>query len=187
MKAKTKMMWTALLLVGVLLAAAFFYQKVSPSQQDVDQPVQEAIKAENFEVQDRSGHIVYLTDFYDGKPILINFWASGCSPCRQEMPDFEALYQQYGDQVHFLMIDCIGALGETQAEGMAFIDQESYTFPVYCDVDQYARKVYGVTSLPTTCIINGQQEIVAGGTGMIDPAKVTTILDQLLKGDVSHD
>ena len=60
-------------------------------------------KAPNFTVQDADGNAVQLSDFR-GKPVVLNFWASWCPPCKGEMPDFEAMYKIYSPDVQFMMV-----------------------------------------------------------------------------------
>ena len=60
-------------------------------------------QALDFTVQDWEGNMVKLSDFF-GKPIVLNFWASWCGPCKMEMPDFNELYLELGEDVHFLMV-----------------------------------------------------------------------------------
>ena len=69
-------------------------------------------KALDFTMLNSEGEEVSLYD-YVGKPIVLNFWASWCPPCKAEMPDFEAAYQKYGDDVVFLMVNLTDGRRET--------------------------------------------------------------------------
>lgn len=179
---KTKLYIIMAGFIILMAGAGWFYSAQSQKTKtpDTSQEDREPVLAVDFNVQNAEGKNTYLSDFYDGKPIVLNFWASPCRPCQLEMPDFMDLYQEYQEDVHFVMIDCIGSLGETKEKGMTFLKENNYTFPVYFDVNQNAVTNYGVMSFPTTYIFNGKQELYAGGTGMIDPDKVRTFLDQLL-------
>ena len=66
----------------------------------------------DFTVVDEEGNPVSLSDFF-GKPIILNFWASWCGPCKSEMPDFEEAYLEYGDVIQFLMVNCTDGSRET--------------------------------------------------------------------------
>lgn len=178
MKEKKKLWLMLIALVAILGGAVLVYQKMAPQKTNSSQK-QEEVAAIDFNVQNKDGKNTYLSDFYDEKPIILNFWTSKCGPCQMEMPDFQELYDKYQDQVHFVMIDCIGAMGETKEAGKAFIENMGYTFPVYYDVNQNAQSAYGVRAFPTTYIIS--QEIVQiGGSGMIDYDVVDEVLQDML-------
>lgn len=121
--------------------------------------------APNFKLQTYDGVEVEFYD-YVGKPIVMNFWASWCSPCQMEMPDFEKVYTEYGDDVTFLMINLVGGR-ETYETAKAFIKESEFTFPVYFDHESEASYIYGIRSIPTTVFIDAEGYIVTGASGMI--------------------
>ena len=82
------------------------------------------VKAPDFTVLDASGNEVHLSDFV-GKPVVLNFWASWCPPCKSEMPDFEAVYQACGNDVQFLMVNLTDGNQETLTSAKAYIDSIS--------------------------------------------------------------
>ena len=128
---------------------------------------EERTEAPDFTVWDKDGNEVKLSELLNGKPTVLNFWASTCPPCQMEMPDFHDVYKELGGEVQFLMIDGIGSLGETEEKGKAYIEEEGYTFPVYFDREMDAAATYGAYSLPTTYFIDAQGYLVAGGIGML--------------------
>ena len=123
----------------------------------------------DFTVYDRDGNQVKLSDFI-GKPIVLNFFASWCGPCKSEMPDFEAKYREIGDGVQFLMINLTDGYYETVKSATDFIDGAGYTFPVFFDTDSSAATAYNVVSIPTTYFIDANGNIVARATGAISAA-----------------
>lgn len=137
---------------------------------------QEAEKtaAPDFVVYDGSGNQVSLSDF-KGKPVILNFWASWCGPCKMEMPDFDEVYKQYGRDIHFLMVNLTDGRQETVALATEFLEKRDYSFPVYFDKDSDAATTYGVYSIPTTYFIDAEGNFVAQGNGALDK-------DTLLKG-----
>ena len=123
--------------------------------------------APDFTVYDAQGNAVKLSDFV-GKPVVVNFWASWCGPCKSEMPDFETAYQKYGNNVQFLMVNMTDGSQETVERASQFIQSVGYTFPVYFDSDGDAAMTYGVRSIPTTYFIDAQGNGVAWASGALD-------------------
>ncbi len=114
---------------------------------------EEREKMPDFTVVDGEGNQVSLSDFF-GKPIILNFWASWCGPCKSEMPDFEAAYQEYGEEIAFLMINCTDGSQETVEKAKAYIEDQGYTFPVYYDTQLDASITYGASTIPMTFFID---------------------------------
>ena len=125
------------------------------------------LSAPDFTVYDAEGNEVKLSDYF-GKPIVLNFWASWCGPCKMEMPYFEEVYQQIGDRVQFLMINSTDGSSETVETASTFIAEQGYTFPVFYDTDFEASINYQAFSLPTTYFISAEGELIAKATGSID-------------------
>ncbi len=125
--------------------------------------------APDFTMLDGSGNAVKLSDFM-GKPIVLNFWASWCPPCKAEMPDFEEAYKQYGDDVVFIMLNLTDGYSETVATANAHIAANGYTFPVYYDTAYEGAYAYEVSAIPQTCFINARGQLVSISVGMIDGA-----------------
>lgn len=121
-----------------------------------------------------------LTEIADGKPLVINFWATWCPYCIQEMDDYQEIYNEYADRVAFAFIDCVDGQRETVADGAAWIAENGYTFPVYFDTDFDAVRDFGAANLPTTVIVSADGEILANKPGVIDPDRMRASLDSLL-------
>lgn len=135
---------------------------------------EEKFIAPDFTVYDMDGEEVTLLSKV-GKPIVVNFWASWCSPCKSEMPDFQSVYEELGGEVEFMMINLTDGMRETKDSAMEHVEENEYTFPVYFDTDQSASTIYQITSIPTTFFIDAQGNIVTYAQGAIDK-------ETLLKG-----
>ncbi len=124
-------------------------------------------KAYDFTVYDASGNEVNLSDHF-GKPIVLNFWASWCPPCQMEMPDFEQMYLELGEDVVFLMINMTDGSRETLEKASQFISEKEYSFPVFYDLQYNAVSAYNVQNLPTTFFIDSEGYLIAYASGAID-------------------
>ena len=124
-------------------------------------------EASDFTVYDLEGNAFHLSDFR-GKPTVINFWASWCGPCKNEMPDFNEAFLAQGEEINFLMVNVTDEYRETLEIASSYIEEMQYSFPVYYDTEQDAAATYGISSLPTTYFIDAEGYFVAYARGMID-------------------
>jgi len=120
--------------------------------------------------------IVSLAQF-KGKPLVLNFWASWCVPCRKEMPMLESAYKELGGKVAFLGIDS----QDTQAAGAAFAHKAGVTYPLASDPKGNVAIAYGLFGLPSTMFISAHDQIVAGYTGQLSRKELNLFIDYLLK------
>lgn len=139
----------------------------------------EKILALDFTVYDLDGNEVHLSDFI-GKSVVLNFWASWCSPCKMEMPAFNEKYLEIGEEVQFLIINMTDGSRETVKTASAFIAEQGYSFPVFYDTDQDAAASYGVYSLPTTYFIDEEGNVIAQATGAVDEETLQQGIDMII-------
>lgn len=128
-----------------------------------DPTEKERVKAYDFSLTDQYGTDHKLSD-YEGKVIFLNFWATWCPPCRQEMPDIENLFKDQGMNQGDLIILAIAypdedgsasAQREVDVEGIkAFLLENNYTFPVLMDMEGQVFRQYQISGLPTTFMID---------------------------------
>ena len=128
----------------------------------------------DFTVYDENSQPVKLSDFF-GKPIVLNFWASWCGPCKSEMPAFQSVYEEYGDQVQFVMVN----VGEPMTDGAAFIASAGYTFPVYYDVNNDASYAYQVSSIPASFFIDGEGKLVTYQIGTMQESALLAAIEAI--------
>lgn len=135
------------------------------------------VPAPDFTVYDEAGNEVRLSD-YRGKPVVVNFWASWCGPCRMEMPEFQEKHLELGGEVQFLMINMTGGR-ETVETARDFIAGQGYTFPVLYDTEGDAAVTYGAYALPTTYFIDAAGYAIAQARGAINSETLQAGIDMI--------
>lgn len=140
--------------------------ETKPTTPPETQPTNPPVTLEyDFTVLDGNGNPVKLSD-YVGKPIVLNFWASWCGPCKNEMPEFQQVYEEMGEQVQFLMVNATVS-GDTVSGAKSFISQNGYTFPVLFDTQGDALHTYGVDAFPTTFFLDKTGTVAGYAVGAI--------------------
>ena len=134
--------------------------------------------ASDITVYTADGTAVKLSDF-KGKPVVLNFWASWCGPCKSEMPAFQAAYQAQGADIQFLMVNLTDGVSETVEVASGFIAEAGYTFPVFYDTSAAANGAYGVSAIPATFFIDADGCLVDSHTGAMDAATLQNYLDKI--------
>jgi len=123
---------------------------------------EERLPAPEFQLKDINGNTVSLKDF-EGKPLLLYFWATWCTSCKKEMPDFNALYREFKDKGFvFLAI----SIREDPAWVQKVAKERGYTLPVLVDETGEVTKKYGARGTPSIYLIDREGKIVASVLGM---------------------
>ena len=131
------------ILKGLALAAAFVLPAIAATSSG---------PAPAFKLSARGGKSVDLAQF-KGQVVMINFWASWCVPCRQEMPLLEEIYKKY-KPMGFTMLGVNVEPKQQDAEAFLAKLSKPVTFPVAWDVDSKVSKLYKVAGMPTTVFID---------------------------------
>ena len=140
---KMKRIVSALLFIGV-----FFSTIGLVAAEDIGTEVGQ--KAPDFKLITSDGETVQLSDF-KGKRVLLNFWASWCPPCREEMPDLERFYQDKDAVVLAVNLTNMEMNKKTVNE---FIETYGLTFPVLMDEEGQVSRLYRISPIPTTYMID---------------------------------
>ena len=141
----------------------------------------------DLELTDQFGNIHTLAD-YKGKVIFLNFWATWCGPCRNEMPDIQKLYEEYSAQGEGAEVVILGVAGpgigqEGSADEIAsFMEENGYTYPVLMDESGEMFSQYGISAFPTTFMIDKDGNVYGYVPGQMTEDIMRSIIDQTLEG-----
>lgn len=186
MKNKTKLCIAIVIAVAIFVGAIITYNALkdeyAPSTLADTNSSQSSSKnddvdysAPDFVVEDKDGNDVTLSSYF-GKPIVLNLWASWCSPCKQEMPYFEEAYKS-NDDIQFMMVNMTAS--DTKSDAKAFLKEEGYTFPVYYDIYGDAATKYSASSLPMTIFIDENGDLVTYAVGALNGEQLQEGIDLL--------
>ncbi|HBG4071031.1 TPA: redoxin family protein [Clostridioides difficile] len=141
---------------------------------------EDRIKSIDFTLTDQYGKTHKLSD-YEGKVVFLNFWATWCPPCKEEMPYIEQLYKDYNknnDDVVILGVASPNLGREGSREHVVnFLKDQSYTFPVVLDEDGALAYQYGINAFPTTFIIDKEGYVTKYIPGAMDKATMTSFIE----------
>ena len=132
------------------------------------------------EIGFREGNLARL----HGQPIILNFWAGLCPPCRAEMPQFQAFYEEFKDDITLLGIDVgiFTGLG-THNDADTLLRELGVTYPAGWTDDGSVTRKYGVTSIPTIVFISSDGTIFDKSVGAIDPNFLARATRELLAAE----
>ena len=144
----------------------------------------------DFNLPDQNGEYHSLSD-YAGKTIFLNFWATWCGPCQKEMPDIQALYEEYGQNTGDVII--LGVANPKTSsnpnnsdvstdEVIQFINDNGYTYPTIMDTTGELFYQYGISSFPSTFMITKDGLVYGYISGMLEKQMMIDIIDQTIEG-----
>lgn len=201
MKNKVVLIIIAVLFVAALIVSVKIYgrlsEKTDPPANTQSQSAAERINSDTAEGNSsenaESDSVEKAADFYAfdldgnkvtlaqkiGKPVVVNFWATWCPPCKAELPHFEKLYKELGGEVEFMMVDMTDGGRETVDDVKDFVKENGYTFPVYCDSDQNAAMTYSVYSIPVTLFIDKEGNLSDMRIGVLDEETLKSGIEKI--------
>ncbi len=177
-------------LLGFLLAACSV--ALQPQAGEIEQNYEQIRPGENlpanievtiYQGNDfQEGQVIALSEILStGKPLVLNFWAALCPPCRLEMPDFQEVYEEYQDQIVLLGLDVgpFTALGSRE-EGQALLQDLGITYPAGTTFDEQVIRSFEVLGMPTTLFITPEGQVFEKWTGILTSEKMGELVEALL-------
>lgn len=173
---------TILVLIIVLGGGVLLYRNLNYDVM-IEVPLEtldpDAELAPDFSMQDSSDGVWNLSDFR-GKPVVLNFWSSTCPPCMAEMPLFQKYWEEYGDEVEFVIVNLTDGYNDTFASAMEVVTENQYTFPVYFDTASQGAIAYSVRSIPMTFFIDANGVMVTEHLGMLSEETLEAGIQSIL-------
>ncbi|WP_042223673.1 TlpA family protein disulfide reductase [Oceanobacillus manasiensis] len=108
--------------------------------------------APNFTLQTLNGEEIQLSEL-KGKKVLLNFWATWCPPCKEEMPEMQTFHETYGDEVEVLAVNMTKTETSGQNDVKKFNEKFAYSYPMPLDIEGEISAAYNVFTVPTTYFI----------------------------------
>ena len=196
MRKKISFIILCAVLVLVIAAAGIFYSKYSDvyvdktdlntqaddiknteTSQEKDETPEDVSEniVPDVEFFDEDGNPLKLSNFFD-KPVVFNFWATWCGPCKSEMPGFDNIYKKYKDKVNFIMLN----VSDNRKTVEKFMAENGYSFPIYYDDTQICSYTYGASSIPMTFVLKEGGEIFGYQIGVLPEEVLETALKTIL-------
>jgi len=132
------------------------------------------------------GKEVWLSSLFsrnsgEGKPVVLNFWAGACPPCRVEMPDLQEVHEEYKERIILIGLDVGPFLGlGSREQGQALLKELEVTYPAGTTFDGEVVRAYNVLGMPSTYFIKPNGERVRTWTGLLNKKKLTELVEELL-------
>ncbi|MFW5972303.1 MAG: TlpA family protein disulfide reductase [Bacillota bacterium] len=176
---KTSLIISLVLIIILSLGGFIIYQKGTDENQNKENVPEENVsigtnigeKAPNFTLKKVNGEEVSLYSLH-GRKIFLNFWATWCPPCRQEMPDIQKLYEEHKD-ITILAVN----LRENKGQVSEFLMANGYNFPVVLDPDGNIGNQYMVRGIPTTYILDENGVIIDKTSGVLTYEQMLNMLE----------
>lgn len=144
-----------------------------------DSPKTQELKPLDFTVKDLAGLPVSLSDLR-GKTVLVNFWATWCTPCKEEMPLLQAYYDAHRDD-NFILVGV--NVSDDVEDAEAFVIKYGYTFPVWSDPPGNVLIDLNMNGLPTSLVVDADGNVVKRWIGPLAQEDLDSVITPLLKAE----
>ena len=133
----------------------------------------------DFTLEANNGEEVSLSD-YAGKVVILNFWASWCPPCKEEMPEFQELNRQLEDseEAVLLMLNQTDGQRETKEKAEKYLTDNEFDFLNLYDQGEVGYEIFGVSRIPTTVVIDKEGRLSDYVLGMTDYDTVMEMIEE---------
>lgn len=168
--------WISIAIAFVLLGFIFYTNQANTGARDTKPEV--GFMAPDFTLTNEAGEEVNLNQL-KGKPVFINFWASWCPPCKQEMPYIQEAYEKYSDQVVFLGVNI--TISDIKEDAIAFMKSNQYEMPILFDYKGDVTDLYRSNTIPTSYFINKDGMIKAKHIGAMTFDQIESYLDKAME------
>ncbi len=145
-------------------------------------PEEQTAEVVDFTMLNAEGEPVAFSELL-GKPVILNFWATWCGPCQSEMPHIQEAYEQYGEDIGFVLVNLTDGKRDTMDTVKEFVAANGYTFPVYFDTEKKGAYAYGAYSIPLTYFMDAQGAVVSGRLGAMTREDLMEQIQLLLDGE----
>ena len=171
---------SVILIAVFIVAIAIILFSVKREETPKTQAVVVGLNAPEFSLSDPSGKTYTLSEL-KGSVVFINFWATWCPPCVEEMPSIQNLYNGFKDRKEFRMVTIL--YKDDYEKAMAYMKQNNYALPVLIDREGKSAKAYGVTGVPETYIVDKQGVLRQKVIGPADwnSTEADSLISNLLK------
>ena len=171
---------SVILIAVFIVAIAIILFSVKREETPKTQAVVVGLNAPEFSLSDPSGKTYTLSEL-KGSVVFINFWATWCPPCIEEMPSIQNLYNGFKDRKEFRMVTIL--YKDDYEKAMAYMKQNNYALPVLIDREGKSAKAYGVTGVPETYIVDKQGVLREKVIGPADwnSTEADSLISNLLK------
>ena len=166
--------------IGIVIFFGFYKEDPAPKVSDLIQgseplPVPSLdAPAPDFELTSLSGETIQLKD-YRGKPVLLNFWATWCAPCRLEMPAFQSRFEEGAGELAIVAVNN----AESASDVQSFVDDFGLTFDILLDPDAEIQRLYLVRGYPTSVLIDADGVIRVQHIGLMTEDQLDGYLQEL--------